>query len=787
MKKWKWKVILVYVVCFFGARFLVGADSPELILHPYAMALFGTLYLESRLPRRVSFLVILAGVASAGRMDLVLRYGICMLTLLFVAAMAERNWLFRRKEEAGGQRLELLAMALLGGIITAAVRAGGSFLSVTGEWTLALAEGLLVIGMTVVLQSGVHFLLYPPEREVPEGKTIISLVLLVLGALCGVPEPAGFSLVYPGAVLAALYLGYHYGIGAATIAGALGGAALGILWGEPELVGYFALFGMVSTAMGELGRVPMVLTWLMLQASAGFLWNPFFVSTEGLVGVLPVLMLFLILPKRRAGVLPREEEELYDNVQVQTRERMRDISMAFRKLAELMGGPIELQSGLSGGDLNRVFNQVSHQCCDQCERQEKCMKTEFYDTYHQTFQILNRAERRGMLESDMIPAEFLERCIHPEQFLAEVGRSLELARSNLAWQNRMAENRVVVAEQFAGVAGMMDEVVQEMGISIHKKNREEERIRECVHSAGLEVRQVSVRAREDGRMEIFLTVRMPEGGCMTARELAVLLGGTTGKVCHPSFGSKAVVSSEWGTLVFLEDTAFCFYSGVASCNREGEMRTGDSHSVQELPRGEAVLLLSDGMGSGGQAFRESSRMVELLEQFLEAGLESSAAMKLIQSSLFLRSAMPARAGEESFVTVDLFRVDLCSGLTRYLKVGAADSFLVRDSVVNRLSSPGLPAGILAPRELQEEELQLREGDFLVMVTDGFLDCFREGDVLEIIRSVISGRRQNNARELARILLDSALIQCGGSPQDDITVLVTGFWENERLAREASGW
>lgn len=786
-------MILLYAVCFLGARFSIWPSDAERMVHPFAMALFGCLYLEPRLPRKWSFLVILAGVMSAGSTDQLLRYGISMLTILFVAGMAEGNWLFRRPEGTGRKRLELVPVAILGGLITAVVRVGGSFLVPERELVPALAEGALVLCLSVVLQNGVHFLLYPPERQMDHGqqegmpgRNVISLVLLLLGALCGIPEVGGFTPVYPGTILAVIYLGYLYGIGAATIAGALGGAALGILWGEPEMVGYFALFGMVSTAMGELGRVASVLTWLMLQASAGFLWNDFFISTEGMIGALPVLMLFLFLPGRRGTAL-QEEEEMYSNVQLQVRERMKDISSAFRKLAELMDSPTELQPDLSGGDLNRIFNQVSEQCCRDCSKREVCMKAEFYDTYHQTFQILNQVERRGVLEAEMIPQEFLERCIRPDRFLAEVTRGLELARSNLAWQNRMLENRVVVAEQFAGVAGMMDEIVEDMSSSIHKKNREEERVRECVRSVGMEVRQTGVRTREDGRLEIYLTVRMPEGGCMTARELAQLLGSVTGKACHPSYGSKAVVSSDWGTLVFLEDTAFCFYNGVASCSRDGEERTGDSHSVQELPCGEAVLLLSDGMGSGGTAFRESSRMVELMEQFLEAGLESSAAMKLIQSSLFLRGTMPDRAGAESFVTLDLFRVDLCTGLARYLKVGAADSFLVREKVVNRLSAPGLPAGILAPGEPREEEVQLREGDFLVMVTDGFLDCFQEGEVQEVIRSVVGGRRQNNARELARVLLDSALIRCGGIPQDDITVLVTGFWENERVAREADRW
>ena len=737
--------------------------------------------------------MVLAGVGStlSGDSTALVRYGSSLFGVLFVASMAEGQWVFRRREGTGRKRLEVVPMALLSGIVVAGILLAVGRVS---YYFLILAEGVLTICLTVVLHGGVHFLLFPPEREQGEsghdrisGRIVISLILLLIGALLGVPEVKGFSFVYTGSALAVLYLGYLYGVGAATIAGAMAGVAMGILRGEPEMVGYLTLFGMVSAVLGELGRVSTVLTWLMLQASAGFLWNDFFIQTQGLVGVLPAFMIFLILPGRKGSAEISEEEDLYRQVGMHSRERMRELAISFRRLADLMGNPGELQYGLSGADFNRIFNQVSHGCCGVCGKRDQCLRGEFYDAYHQTFQILGQIEKQGALDLEQIPREFLERCIRPETFLAEVVRSLEVARSNLIWHNRMIENRTVVAEQFAGVAGMMEEIIQEMNTTVLVRSREEELVREGIRSAGVEVNRVTVRNREDGRMEIFLTVRMPGIGCMTARELAGVLGEVTGKVLHSSFGSKTVVGSDWGSLVFLEDTAFCFYSGVALSPREGESRSGDSHSMREMANGEVVLLLSDGMGSGGDAFRESSRMVELMEQFLEAGLESGAAMKMIQSSLFLKSTIPTRKEEERFVTVDLFRINLCNGLAKYLKVGAADSFLVREKVVNRISSPGLPVGILAPLEPREEEVQLREGDFLVMATDGFHDCFREEDVLEVLRSVVGSRKQNNASELARILLEAALVRCEGIPQDDITVMVTGIWETERVARATDRW
>lgn len=781
LKKWNRKLLLLYIICFFAARFEGVAG-----LQPFVMALFAGLYLEPRLPKRLGFAVLLAGLATAAAPDMLVRYGMTMLTLLFVAGLAEGVWIWNPQlsaDRAGRKRLSLVKLAFLNGIVAALVRLGGGMLFYESGWATALLEGVYTVGMTIVLQKGIHFLLYPSAREEMDGKELISLAVLVLGAVCGLPQfPNGFSLVHPGAVLALLYLGYSYGIGTGTVAGALAGLVMGIQTGDLELVGCYAIFGMVSCAMRELGKVPVALTYLMLSASAGFAWKDFFLTQEGLLGTLPALILFLLLPGGKERRQDLAEEPMVTTMQAVTKAKLTDISEAFRKLSELMACPAEPRKNLGGGELNRIFNLVSESCCAGCEKKNVCMKTEFYDTYHNVFQILNRAEQNGQIRLADVPEEFMERCIRPDYFLMEAGRNLELARTNLAWQNRMAENRVVVAEQFAGVAGMMEDVVQELGNPGQKRGGEENDVRKAAESAGMEVCQAAVKEREDGRKEIYLTARMAEGGCMTTRDLAELLGQVTGRKYHASFATKTVVNGEWATLTFLEDTAFRFYSGVAGETREGEPCSGDCHSVMELPQGEAVLLLSDGMGSGTQAARESTRMVELLEQFLSAGLESMAAMKLIRSSIFLRENEGGTG--ESFATVDLFRIDLCTGIARYIKIGAADSFLVRGSagagqegvLVERLSHSSLPAGILMLEEEPEQMVKLYEGDFLVMATDGFFDCFEDGQVEEVLRSVIGGRRQNNAGELARILMDAAMIHCGGMPGDDVTVIVTGVWE-----------
>ena len=75
--------------------------------------------------------------------------------------------------------------------------------------------------------------------------------------------------------------------------------------------------------------------------------------------------------------------------------------------------------------------------------------------------------------------------------------------------------------------------------------------------------------------------------------------------------------------------------GVARLTREKEKVSGDNYICRQEDGGKFVMCLSDGMGSGMDACRESEIVVELLEQFLESGFSQEAAARMVNSALVL--------------------------------------------------------------------------------------------------------------------------------------------------------
>ena len=180
--------------------------------------------------------------------------------------------------------------------------------------------------------------------------------------------------------------------------------------------------------------------------------------------------------------------------------------------------------------------------------------------------------------------------------------------------------------------------------------------------------------------------------------------------------------------------------------KKGERVSGDSQAVGEA-EDRLCLLLSDGMGSGEAARRESALAAHLLERFLRAGIDARSALKTLNSALTLRALETG-----SFTTIDLLQLSLRSGEGELYKYGAAPSYIKRGASVHRVTCSCLPAGLQECSQPPEvTHLHLEAGMFFVMVTDGVADASDD----EWLLNLLAGWEGENPQLLvSAILADS---------------------------------
>ena len=204
---------------------------------------------------------------------------------------------------------------------------------------------------------------------------------------------------------------------------------------------------------------------------------------------------------------------------------------------------------------------------------------------------------------------------------------------------------------------------------------------------------------------------------------------------------------------------FCW--GASARSFEPGAPSGDAHLLRRLPDGRMLALICDGMGTGEAAREESERAARLIWRFLAAGVEPEAALKAANALLVRRGT------GDMFATVDLCILDARAGKARFWKLAASRSLLARGGEVRAVEGGRLPLGVLEGVSGMCKEVDVREGDVIVMGSDGAMEA-GDGALEGALQRGWTLRPDRLSEELLR-----AAEAAEGRRRDDMTVLCVG--------------
>lgn len=359
---------------------------------------------------------------------------------------------------------------------------------------------------------------------------------------------------------------------------------------------------------------------------------------------------------------------------------------------------------------------------------------------------------------------------HRTQQEEESGAPEEENRQILLWEQMLSEQRLIFAGQLQEMSRMILDISQQekMIEKIHEK-KYRQLIRE-MKSEGILVGDLFYTRAEDGHRQYSIQLKTIKNTGVSTEDVAGLLSILLDMRLSPHRNSSFFVLPQWGTYIFEEEPSYHVLTGSAKATRQTETVSGDCYESFEYGEGNMAILLSDGMGSGESALKSSAVVIDLMQRFLEAGFSMESAMRLI-NGVFLTG----RTGQNTS-TVDCCNIDLYQGICHFCKVGAAPSYLKRGNLVEQISSRNLPLGLVAEPESESVTRYLEDGDYIILLSDGVVDAINQGVGEAALPEMISRFQTKNPNELANDILGFALHQSKGEVRDDMTVLVTGFWQ-----------
>ena len=205
--------------------------------------------------------------------------------------------------------------------------------------------------------------------------------------------------------------------------------------------------------------------------------------------------------------------------------------------------------------------------------------------------------------------------------------------------------------------------------------------------------------------------------------------------------------------------------GISKITKEDSLVSGDSNLQMRLDDGKYVIAICDGMGSGTKAKQTSKKAIDMIENLTMAGFNKETLVNLINSSLNLYS------DEDIFTSLDLMVLDLYLGKAEIIKNGACNTYIKNKKCVSKITSEDLPVGIIGDIEVNKKELDVSDGDIIVMCSDGLIDT-SQNDKKDWIEGVLKNVSTNNVQKLADLILAEAVDNNMGVVHDDITVIVS---------------
>lgn len=760
MKRIRKQALLIHLIGFVVARACFFS------MNPLAVGFFVASYLGNTrgvLALAAAFFGIVTSMDATG----ILKYTLALLAITVCLEIP-----FVKNKRIPKPILYTISGVILSIFSLLEITAGAPIVQSAG---LAVLEGVIVVVSAVLFQKGVDYIIQSQKGFRMNNEQMISIAVTVAVMIYAIPE---FESDYIAPVKTVVYFfvlffSYKYGVGQGTVTGAISGFALS-LRGEGALeVSILTMMGIVPAIFREMGRFPCAVMYLVTTMLLGTVNEGATLSTQEIGALVSSVIVFLLLPSNliyrvdAAGGTGRQELLASQNLRKIAKIRMKTFSESFLKLSKTLDTIAEKQTRLKQKEVNQIFEEVSEKLCKNCSHCGNCWEQNFQQTYQAACMMFDVAEKKGRVHKEDIPPGLLDECISIDDFVMETNRGFEIAKLNYIWRNRVSESREVIAEQLKEVSSVFQDITGNIYEAAEASRLEEERVIRRLKSEYINTKDISILYREDKRKEIYLNAACRGGRCITAKEVAGVISEALGTRVKVSVASKSVVTGEYDDFIFVEDTKFKVLTGVARAMKENV--SGDNFSILNMETGKLMIALSDGMGTGKDASEESETVMSLLEQMIEAGFKTETAIKLINSSLVLK------ADKQTFSTIDMSIINLFTGICEFIKIGAASAFIRRDNWVETISSTTLPIGMFGNVDYDTVTKKLYEGDIIILVTDGVLDCI-EGDNKEaFMESLIMELKSNNPQEIANRILDRTLSQSNYSPMDDMTVIAAGIW------------
>lgn len=411
---------------------------------------------------------------------------------------------------------------------------------------------------------------------------------------------------------------------------------------------------------------------------------------------------------------------------------------------------------INAPDFKTVLAFIEQDACSGCKLRLHCWENKSEQTLSAVMQMINYVKGGDIPEAAADLDEFRGRCLRVKKMEDTITARYSEYASLLAAENRIEEVRQVVSEQFEGISDMLRELAIDFENDEQFNDLAASSAVSALKNLGINTDECAAKIDKYGRMSLEMKLKTDPDTILNRLQIMKMLS----LACERDFDIPNITKTNDGALMTVNEHAvFRIDIGVDQhCAVPGSI-CGDSCKYFNDGKGHFIMVLSDGMGTGGRAAVDGAMASGLMARLLKAGLGYDCSLKILNSSMLFKST------DESLATVDIASIDLFTGNTELYKAGAAPTLVRRGGKSGRAESTSLPIGILKDVSFDRAGIRLRAGDILLLVSDGVTF-----DGTEWIRAELENWCDGGAQDLAEHICNCARRRRTEGKPDDITVM-----------------
>ncbi|SKA78698.1 stage II sporulation protein E [Clostridium sp. USBA 49] len=587
-------------------------------------------------------------------------------------------------------------------------------------------------------------------------------------------EIFGISLRNLFALIVVLMISYVKG----STVGAASGAAMGIIVGicsnNMEIfISVFTICGLIAGTFKETGKILTGLSYI----AAFFIVNVFsntngqFKFAESII----TLIIFFIIPNKFYArvALELDFEKKYENISSNYVDKIKSIlvnrldnfSQVLSNMSIILENLAENDKLVMKNKSAALIENLADRVCSNCNMNSMCWKRESYYTYNAFAEIIqNYEEGKGI-----VPDEIDKKCVKRTALVKNTEEIVNNYIISEMWRKRLSEGRELLSSQISNMASSVSEIIDDFSDNIKIDVESENNIRRILDRNKVEYKDVFCLNNKNNRLIVKLKMNACGGSQLCIKDVLPYINEALNKNMSVSDdGCNINPTDKTCNVTFEETPKFHIASYAKRLCKDGESYSGDSYTFGKLQDGSYMTVLSDGMGSGPQAEQESNAAVELIEKFASTGFNRITAINTVNSIMSLKFS-----AEEKFSTVDVSSIDLYTGEAEFMKVGAVASFIKSGNKVEVIKSRTLPMGVLDKVDIDIIKKKVKNGDIIVMLTDGVLDYNSEAaGRVDWVVEFLENTNCSNPKDLVEELIENAKKLSDDKIKDDMTAVVS---------------